>query len=167
MQEEFLTSYFQVNLKRFQCIDHPYEISKLHYCHMETLRNGSQVLGVILEFLNSLQKVNVAGGLYIQYFRTRTPLLATTMEYCQQNKDILSIKNPVNKFALDYAQKHLPQLLTDCPIRKGKVFNITGLLVDDRLIPSFVMSGTYYVEFRAYNKRNQTAFSAWLEADIK
>uniref|UniRef100_A0A8W7Q3G6 Uncharacterized protein n=1 Tax=Anopheles coluzzii TaxID=1518534 RepID=A0A8W7Q3G6_ANOCL len=128
-----------VNLKRFQCIDHPYEISKLHYCHMETLRNGSQVLGVILEFLNSLQKVNVAGGLYIQYFRTRTPLLATTMEYCQQNKDILSIKNPVNKFALDYAQKHLPQLLTDCPIRKGKVFNITGLLVDDRLIPSFVI----------------------------
>uniref|UniRef100_A0A182K4L7 Uncharacterized protein n=1 Tax=Anopheles christyi TaxID=43041 RepID=A0A182K4L7_9DIPT len=119
---------FSILLKKFQCTGHPYEISKLHYCQMETLRNGTQVVGVIIEVLNTLQKVNVVTGMYIQYFRTRTPLLATTMEYCQQNKDIMLIKNPTNKFALDYAQQHLPQLLIDCPIRTDEHSHVSTLM---------------------------------------
>uniref|UniRef100_A0A182VYC5 Uncharacterized protein n=1 Tax=Anopheles minimus TaxID=112268 RepID=A0A182VYC5_9DIPT len=146
-----------VFLKRFQCVGQPYEISKLHYCQMETFRNGTQVAGVVVEILNNLHKIFVTGGLYTQYFRSRTQLLATSIEYCQQgNNNQLLMKNAVAKFALEYAQQHFPQLLTDCPLKVGQVFNITGVRIDDSLIPAFVIPGTYYVELRIYNKRNQT-----------
>uniref|UniRef100_A0A182PD45 Uncharacterized protein n=1 Tax=Anopheles epiroticus TaxID=199890 RepID=A0A182PD45_9DIPT len=156
---------FFIFLKRFQCTGYPYEISRLHYCHLETFRNGTQVAGVVIQILNNVHKVNVQSGMYIQYLRTRTMLLATTMEYCHQSKDLVSIENPTNKFALNYAQQHLPQLLTDCPIRAGAWFNITGMRISDSLIPSFAVPATYYVELRIYNRRNQTVFSGWLEAE--
>ncbi|XP_053666518.1 uncharacterized protein LOC128715629 [Anopheles marshallii] len=157
----------RIYVKHFQCVGHPYEITKLHYCHLETYRNGTQVAGVIVEILNNLQKVYVTGGLYIQYFRTRTQLLATTMEYCQETNSQLSVKNAAIKFALEYALQHFPQLLVDCPLQIGKLFNVTNVLVDDTLIPTFVIPGSYYVQLRVYNKRNQTVFSGWLDADIK
>uniref|UniRef100_A0A182RFW0 Uncharacterized protein n=1 Tax=Anopheles funestus TaxID=62324 RepID=A0A182RFW0_ANOFN len=145
----------------------PYEISTLHYCQLETFRNGTQVAGIMVEALSNLHKVYATGGLYIQYFRSRTQLLASTMEYCQVVKNGLSMENAANKFALEYARQHFPQLLADCPIRPGKLFNITNVVVEDSLIPVFVIPGTYYVELRIYNKRNQTMFSGWLDADIK
>uniref|UniRef100_A0A182XWJ6 Uncharacterized protein n=1 Tax=Anopheles stephensi TaxID=30069 RepID=A0A182XWJ6_ANOST len=157
----------KIILKRFQCIGYPYEISKLRYCQLETLRNGTQVTGVVVEILHNLHKVFVTGGLYIQYFRTRAQLLTTTMEYCQENRDPLSVGNAATKFTLDYAQQHFPQLITECPIERGKLFNVTGVRVEDALIPAFVIPGSYYVELRIYNKRNQTVFSGSLDAEIK
>ncbi|XP_050071306.1 uncharacterized protein LOC126559224 [Anopheles maculipalpis] len=157
----------RILVKRFQCLELPYEISKLRYCQMETFRNGTQVTGIMVEILNNLQKVFVTGGLYMKYFRTRTQLLAATMEYCQESQDRPSVGNAATKFALEYAQQHFPQLLADCPIRSGKLFNVTGVRVDDTLIPAFVIPGSYYVELRVYNKRNQTVFSGSLDADIK
>uniref|UniRef100_A0A182LUG8 MD-2-related lipid-recognition domain-containing protein n=1 Tax=Anopheles culicifacies TaxID=139723 RepID=A0A182LUG8_9DIPT len=155
-------------VKKFQCIDYPYEISKLHYCQLDTYRNGSQVAGVVVEIVKNLQKVFVSAGLYMQYFRTRTQLIATTLEYCQQtNNRWQTISNAATKFTLDYAQQHFPQLLTDCPLLGGQLFNVTGVRVEDSLIPSFALPGTYYVEMRTYNKRNQTVFSGWVEFDIK
>ncbi|XP_053671584.1 uncharacterized protein LOC128721812 [Anopheles nili] len=157
----------KVTLKRFQCTGLPYEASKLHYCHLETYRNGTQIASVVTEVLYTLQKVYVAAGLYIQYFRTRTQLLTTTMEYCQHQRDKIPLQSSSAIFAMGYAQQHLPQLLTECPVRANKVFNITGLRIDDSMVPSFVPPGTYYVELRVCNKRNQTVFQGSLEASIK
>uniref|UniRef100_A0A182NMU8 Uncharacterized protein n=1 Tax=Anopheles dirus TaxID=7168 RepID=A0A182NMU8_9DIPT len=158
---------FYINVKRFQCKGTPYEISKLHYCQLETFRNGTQVIGVLLEIMNNLHKVYATGGLYIQYFRARTQLLATTLEYCQHNKYKKPIENAATKFALDYAQQHIPQILVDCPVKTGYMFNITGVRIDDTLIPAFVLPGSYYVELRVYNKRNQTVYHGFAEVDIK
>uniref|UniRef100_A0A182MR59 MD-2-related lipid-recognition domain-containing protein n=1 Tax=Anopheles culicifacies TaxID=139723 RepID=A0A182MR59_9DIPT len=106
----------------------------MHYCQLDTYRNGSQVAGVVLEVLRNLQKVYVAGGLYTQYFRTRTQLLATTLEYCPAtNNNQLTVRNAASKFALDYAQEHIPQMLVDCPMRAGQLFNITGVRIEDSM----------------------------------
>uniref|UniRef100_A0A182VYC6 Uncharacterized protein n=1 Tax=Anopheles minimus TaxID=112268 RepID=A0A182VYC6_9DIPT len=159
---------YYIFLKRFECVRQPYKITKLHYCHLETFRNGTQVADVVLEVLNNLHKMFVTFGIYLQYLRSRTQLLVASIEYCQRaNSNQLSMGNAAAKFTLDYAQQHFPQLLTDCPVRAGHMFNVTGLRITDSIIPVFVISGTYYMELRAYNKRNQTIYYGWLEADIK
>uniref|UniRef100_A0A182RFW1 MD-2-related lipid-recognition domain-containing protein n=1 Tax=Anopheles funestus TaxID=62324 RepID=A0A182RFW1_ANOFN len=151
-------------IKRLDCTDEHSKVSLLIQSRLLTCRNEPQVVDVLLDILEPTSKLVVIFNLYTQYFQTKNLLYGTSFEYCELVKNADTHINPVTRIALNLAQTNFPQVLKPCPLRG--LINVTGLVVNSKLIPPYAPQGSYYFNIRAANKRNETIIACTSEFHI-
>uniref|UniRef100_A0A6E8WA22 MD-2-related lipid-recognition domain-containing protein n=1 Tax=Anopheles coluzzii TaxID=1518534 RepID=A0A6E8WA22_ANOCL len=146
-----------VFFKRFECVGQPIPTVRLVKCNLDSPRHGPQVINIVANVEQPLQKLYVSTNIYVKNRQSLIIVYGTTFEYCEfLMRNESRSNNPVAVLIYNYAKHNFPQVLKPCPI--VGCFNVSGLVVDKNLIPPFITPGGYFASQRFHNKRNETVF---------
>lgn len=149
---------FPVWIKKHECSEQPYLVSKLLECKVDSYRDKPQEITMVMEMLEPQRRVFLTFTVFMQHQRTRSTLYGTTIDVCKVLEDAADGTNKVAQVIVEVARKNFPQILKPCPYEG--VFNATGISMDSNMVLPYTLPGAYRTEVRFYNKRNQTIV-AW------
>uniref|UniRef100_A0A182WEZ6 MD-2-related lipid-recognition domain-containing protein n=1 Tax=Anopheles minimus TaxID=112268 RepID=A0A182WEZ6_9DIPT len=148
-------SSYSIKVKKYVCIDTPYEETKLLSCKSIPRRNAPTMVLLTLYVPKLYDHILVKVMLFFKFSTYQPFLITISREACEV------IRHPpqfgIERHVYDIIEETLPEIITPCPIG-NRTFNVTWYL-HDRHAPKNIPAGEFKLQFQALAQPNVTLFA--------
>uniref|UniRef100_A0A182W2H9 Uncharacterized protein n=1 Tax=Anopheles minimus TaxID=112268 RepID=A0A182W2H9_9DIPT len=102
-----------LRVTKLQCIEAPYKLSHLNYCHMVQLSNGTVGLNTSVDIPIVLNYFEVTAKVYYKYTTYRPFMIDWTIELCQADR--IGKFNPSTALVMKIMEQSVPEFYYPCP----------------------------------------------------